>query len=201
MASRLALVLALCLAATLAAATAAEAKSSCSDARSRGARIIVKTREAVVYTKGFNLYGCLTRHRPRVLPNEGGGWDLTGSDGPQLAGRYVAFTTLGSGIGDEVDRVYVYDLRLGKTFLLVPSNFVTALVLKRNGSVAWIDAPSADSGDQPVWQVRKYAHEERQGAILVDRGADIDNDSLALGADRNSIVWTRGGAQKTASLR
>lgn len=200
MARRLVIALVLCLATALAGSVPAQAKSSCSDARSQGARIVVKTKEAVVYTKGSNLYGCLSRHRPRVLPNEGGGWDLTGSDGPQLAGRYVAFTTLGSGIGDEVDRVYVYDLKLGKTFLIVPSNFVTALVLKRNGSVAWIDAPSADPG-QPVWQVRKYAHEERQGAILVDRGADIDNRSLVLGADRNTIVWTRGGAQKSASLR
>jgi hypothetical protein len=73
-------------------------------------------------------------------------------------------------------------------------------VLKRNGSVAWIDAPNADT-EQPVWQVRKYAHEERQGAILVDRGVDIDNQSLTLAPDRNTIVWTRGGTQRTASLR
>jgi hypothetical protein len=197
---------ALCLAATLGISAApAQATHGCGAARSKGAKIIVKTREAVVFTKGrFEYaYGCLASvGSVYQLPNEGGGYDLSGRDGPQLAGRYVAYSTFGSAIGDEFDRVYVYDLRLGKRFLVAGSNFVSALVLKRNGSVAWVEDSSVQPGTEtPVYQLRKWANEERQSVVLVDRGADLDPASLALGADRNSITWTRGGSPRSASLR
>jgi hypothetical protein len=193
---------ALCGVLVLGSAAPAEARHGCSASRSKGARIVVKTREAVMFTKGLYYYGCLSSLGiVRRLPEEGGGIDVTAPHLPALAGRYVAYATSGSAIGDEFDRLYVYDLRAGRPFLIESSTFIRGIVLKRNGSVAWIEAAPADAGDQPVWDVRKWANEEREGSVLVDRGADLDPDSLALSADRTSISWTRGGAPRTASLR
>ena len=204
MARRTALVAALAVAVPLGGGAPAEATHGCGAARSKGARIIVKTREAVVFTKRLDVYGCLASvGSVRELPTEGGGIDVSGRrDGPQLAGRYVAYSTFGSAIGDEFDRVYVYDLRLGRTFQIAGSNFVGAIVVKRNGSVAWIDHPAAVvTPGEDVLQVRKWAYEERQGVVLVDRGSGIDPDSLALSPDRTGISWARGGVTRTASLR
>jgi hypothetical protein len=195
---------ALCALAALAAASPAPAASGCGVARQSGSQIVVKTRESVVFTRRGNVYGCLSStQRVRQLPDEGGGIDTTPPDVPALSGRYVAYATFGSAIGDEFDRLYVYDLRLGKRFLVVGSNFIRAIVLKRNGSVAWIEGSTVapQDPDEPLFQIRKVGIEERQGAVLLDRGSDIDRDSLTLAADRLSVSWTRGGTTRTAPLR
>jgi hypothetical protein len=199
---RLAFATALCAALVLGAAAPAEATHGCGSARSKGARIVVKNREAVMFTKGFFYYGCLSSvGTVRRLPDEGGGIDITPPEIPVLAGRYVAYATTGSAIGDEFDRLYVYDLRLGRRFLFESSTFIRTVVLKRNGSVAWVEAAPVDAGDATVWDVRKWANEEREGSVLVDRGSEIDPESLTLAPDRTSISWTRGGATRSASLR
>jgi hypothetical protein len=201
-AKRLTLATAFCAALVLGSAVPAEATHGCGSSRSKGARIVVKTREAVMFTKGLFYYGCLSSvGTVRRLPEEGGGIDITPPDIPVLAGRYIAYATAGSAIGDEFDRLYVYDLRLGRRFLIESSTFIRGIVLKRNGSVAWIEAAPVDAGDATVWDVRKWANEEREGSVLVDRGTEIDPASLRLGADRTSISWTFGGATRTASLR
>jgi len=205
-ARRLGLASLLCAALALMAATPVQASHGCGAARSKGARIVVKSKEAVVFTKGLYTYGCLSSvGRLRRLPDEGAGVDTTAPGVPVLAGRYVAYATAGSGIGDEFDRLYVYDLRLGRRFLQVSSNFIRAIVLKRNGSVAWLEGSTVDPGDNPnapTNQIRKFGNEERQGVVLVTRGA-IDPDSLGLSPDRTEVTWTRGGgsARYAAPLR
>jgi hypothetical protein len=202
-ARRLALVVVLCATTLLTVAWPAEAKSGCGLARAKGSTLVVKTREAVVFKRGFYVYGCLSATgRVHLLPDEGGGIDEAGSDGPQLAGRYVAYSTLGSAIGDEFDRMYVYDLKAGRAFLIVGSNVISAIVLKRNGSAAWIErSPVAPpEGSPDVYQVRKYSHEERQGVVLLDRGADIDPRQLTI-SEGVTVTWTRGGVIRSASLR
>ena len=183
-------------------AAAAPAQASCSAARASGSQVVTKTREAIVFTRSGVLYGCLSSTGVvRRLPDEGGGADVTGVDRPRLAGRYVAYSTAGSGIGDEFDRLYVYDLRAGRRFLVESSNVIRSIVVKRNGSVGWIEAATVDpAGTDPVWQVRKWSNEERQSAVLVDRGADIEPESLALTGDRNGMTWVRGTVRGT-SLR
>jgi hypothetical protein len=194
---------ALCVLVSLATALPAQASHGCGAARSKGARIVVKTREAVMFTKGLYYYGCLASvGTVRRLPEEGGGIDVTAPEIPVLAGRYLAYATTGSAIGDEFDRLYVYDLRVGRRFVFESSTFIRGIVLKRNGSVAWIEVAPADAGgDQAVWDVRKLAIEEREGSVLLDRGSDVDPASLALAPDRTGISWTRGGATRTAALR
>ena len=182
--------------------SAGSRSSGCAIARAKGSHVIVKSKEAVLYTRGFYHYGCLaSTGRPVRLLDEGGGFTEAGEAGPKLAGRYVAYITQGSAIGDEFDRVYVYDLKVGRQFFFWSSNFVQDLELKRNGSVAWIQASIANfPGDTFGYEVRKFGNEENEGTVLVDRGTDIDRHSLTLTADRNGIAWTRGGTARTAPL-
>jgi hypothetical protein len=202
-ARRIALLTALALLGALATALPAQASHGCSAWRSSGAKLVVKNREAVVFTKRGFVYGCLSSvGTVRRLPDEGGGIHVSGTEAPQLSGRYVAFATFGSAIGDEFDRLYVYDLRLGRTRLVEGSTAITDIALKRNGSVAWIEASTVDpGGDQPVWDVRRWSAVDRQGAVLLDRGADIGRGSLVLSEDRLTVSWTRNnGPVRSAPL-
>ena len=187
-----------------AGAAPAAATHGCGSARSAGAEIVTKTRYGVIFTKRGNVYGCLgSQGTVRQLPDEGGGIDTTPPNGPVLGGRYVAYSTVGSAAGDEFDRLYVYDIRRGRRFLQVSSNFISDIVAKLNGSVAWTEGSTVDPapGQPPVYQIRKFDNELREGVLLVDRGADIDPDSLVLGPERTEVRWVRGGVERSAPLR
>ena len=189
--------------AALALAGPAEASHGCGASRSKGAELVVKTREAVVFTKGPYVYGCLSSAGTvRRLIDEGGGIRVSGTGAPQLAGRYVAYATFGSAIGDESDRVYVYDLKLGRPFVVESSTAVTDIALKRNGSVAWVEVSTVDAGEgDPVFDVRRWSGVDRQGAVLLDRGPDVGRGSLVLSDDRRTISWTlRDGSVRSAPL-
>ena len=173
---------------TASAATASQPPSALAGARAasggcgqhtRGATILTRTQDGVVFKKRGSLYGCLESvGSPHPLPNEGGGWDERGASAPRLSGRYVAFATFGSAIGDEFDRIYVYDLRLAAIKLHIGSNRnVTAIAVKRNGSVGWIESPAVQS--LPEWEVHKAADDEHEGNVLLARAPGIDPASLA----------------------
>jgi Ca2+-binding RTX toxin-like protein len=166
-----------------------------------GATILTHTQDGVVFKKRGSLYGCLesvgSSHR---LPSEGGGFDESGAFRPPMSGRYVAYATFGSAIGDEFDRIYVYDLRLAEIRLRINSNRkITAIAVKRNGSVGWIEN-SAVQSPSAVWEVHKAAAGEKQGNVLLARGLGIDPASLALSAERTSLMWTDGGARRNAPI-
>jgi Ca2+-binding RTX toxin-like protein len=194
---------------TASAATAASAHSpqagppsdpGCGS-HTRGATVLTQTNDGVVFKKRGSLYGCLrSAGRPHQLPNEGGGFDERGASKPRLSGRYVAFATFGSAIGDEFDRIYVYDLRLAEIKLRINSNRkITAIAVKRNGSVGWIEN-SAVQSPSAEWEVHKAAAGENQGNVLLSRGPGIDPTSLALSAERTSLTWTDGGAHRDAPI-
>jgi hypothetical protein len=152
-----------------------------------------------VWTRGtFADFACLySQGKARRLPNEGGGTHRP----YRLAGRYVAYATFGSAIGDEFDRLYVYDIRAGRVHEFASSNQISAIVLKPNGSVAWIQhSLVAAPGSATSYEVRKISVAERQGAFLLDRDTGIGATSLALSADGSSITWKRDGAAQTAPL-
>ena len=169
-----------------------------------GAKIIKRSSAVVVFTKRLGYYGCAYSGGPiKQLLDEGGGIDERGGSAPQISGRYVAYATLGSAIGDEFDRVVVWDLKEGKLKYRASSNFVVDLVVKANGSVAWTQGSVVDEaeGQPQVYEVRALSAVDRQGDLLLDRGADIDPRSLALTADREQVNWTRGGTRRSAPLR
>ena len=49
-------------------------------------------------------------------------------------------------------------------------------------------------------EVHKAADGEHQGNVLVARWTGIDPAFLALSADRTSLTWTDGGAQRDAPI-
>jgi hypothetical protein len=70
---------------------------------------------------------------------------------------------------------------------------VPDLVVKDNGSVAWIE--SADYSANPPPQVRKV---DRLGNVVLDSGPDIDPLSLTLRG--STLRWKKGGVIQTATL-
>ena len=183
------------------AAPAAAANKCRTSSTTGGAKIVKRTAAVVVFTKRLGYYGCAYGGGPiKRLLDEGGGIH---ERGVRISGRYVAYATLGSAIGDEFDRVVVWDLKEGRLKFRASSNSVTAIAVKANGSVAWTQGSVVDeaAGQPAVYEVRALSSVERQGDVLLDRGADIDPRSLALSPERESVLWTRGGRQRSTSLR
>jgi hypothetical protein len=188
-----------------AAPAQAQSRNKCrTSSTTGGAKIIKRTSAVVMFTKRLSYYGCAYSGGPiRRLLDEGGGIHVRGDAAPQISGRYVAYATLGSAIGDEFDRVVVWDLKLGHLAFRAPSNSVVKLAVKANGSVAWTQGSvvAEPNGTPQVYEVHAASMVDREGDLLLDRGADIDPRSLALTPERESIRWTRGGATRTAPLR
>jgi Ca2+-binding RTX toxin-like protein len=180
------------------AVRAAARSPRCRIASAKGSRIVARSSTALVYKRGFYAYSCLRSNGLlRRLPLEGGGYHTF-----RLAGRYVAYATFGSGIGDEFDRLYVYDMRAGVTVLIESSTSIRDIVVKPNASAAWVEQSTVrpTDFDTPVYDVRKVSFVERQGSVLLDRGADVGPRSLALAEGDTAITWTRGGQPRTAPL-
>ena len=183
--------------AAAASAPAATASRGCRAAsKSKGAKIVKKSSSAVMFTKGLYTYGCLLkRGKVRRLLDEGGGIrTAAGANGPRLEGRYV---------GDEFDRVVVFDLRRGRVKFESGAVFVTSLVLKKNGSVAWIQSSVVQSADRdaPLYEVHEISAVDLQGDLLLDRGHEIDPKSLAKSSDGESVSWQNGAETRSAPLR
>jgi hypothetical protein len=169
-----------------------------------GAKVIERTSAVVMFTKRLGYYGCAYSGGPiKRLLDEGGGIHVRGDSAPRISGRYVAYATLGSAIGDEFDRVVVWDLKEGKLEFRAGSNSVQALAVKANGSVAWtqLSVVAEAEGQSQSYEVLAASTVDRQGAVLLDRGTDVDPRSLALTPERESVRWTRGGSQRSSPLR
>ena len=98
--------------------------------------------------------------------------------------------------------MYELDLRNGKlvrsassTDSGLPGNTdrLTDLVLKSNGSLAWI----VDIGSS-VGSNRQVIAVDSSGRRLLDSGGDIDPESLTLRG--STLTWTKSGVSRSASL-
>lgn len=164
----------------------------------RGVRRIARTKYAVVFSKGNSgdTYACMySRGRIWKLPDDGGG-----SAGFQTNGRFVSYSTLDT-FAEGNSRTVVFDLRKGvQTW--ARANLGGRLVLKMNGSVAWIAAAPVfgTNGTSPATDVRTYSVETGQEETLVARSPAIDRESLRLSADRTQITWQDGGQTRSAPL-
>ena len=220
--------------ALLVGAAPADARRGCPSSTSKGAKILAKTREAVVFSKSKThpqlgsqaiRFGCMYRvgRNHRLTPFTD--FDNTFAN-LRLAGRYAAFSwDVEEGAGSTTNHtLYVYDLRTGKVERRIgdvapgetngadSSTPVYAIVLKRNASLAWTASFDRKIREEPVpgghsdvnetvFQVHKIDNELADRRTMLDEGADIEPDSLALGDDRRTVFWTRGGQPRSAELR
>ncbi|HEX8647053.1 MAG TPA: hypothetical protein VF715_09120 [Thermoleophilaceae bacterium] len=185
--------------ALLIGAAPAGARPSCGKARA-GGQVLAKTREAVVWGRGPDVFGChRSVGRARRMPIL---WD--GLNGFQLQGRYVAYAELREEQMDEFyDVLHVYDLVAGRSKVRVLRSPISSLVLKRNGSVGYIETNTndPDTEDDPVSEVHAISNEDGLRDVTLDTGPRIDPKSLSLSPDRRTMSWTHGGETRSAPLR
>lgn len=176
----------------------------------RHTRIIISNAQVQVYEgpdrnrEGLPaIYGCArSRHQSYVLgematfSSSGGG----GIDHETLAGAMVAYEQISGGPSGAAWLVYVRDLRNGRwvhrafTGMARESRYrgvgpLTALVLKSDGSVAWIAKVAGLSGYvPPEYEVHAL---DKGGSRLLASGTEIDPHSLALKG--SALSWTETG--------
>jgi hypothetical protein len=127
-----------------------------------------------------------------------------------LAGPIVAYErySLSEGLGGQRQGVIAEDLRTGRKLHDEPTGThkipgpepelefgigdTTAIVVKTDGSVAWIVKTSAFEGGYQVHAA------DTTGSRLLASGPDIDPASLALG--ESTVYWTQGGKPFSATL-
>jgi hypothetical protein len=125
---------------------------------------------------------------------------------PTLSGAMVAY---GEGRISPFERsedyVVVQDLRTGRTIYHVPTGTevnpipgdvgvgeVAAVVVKADGSVAWIVQTTRENGRYQVHA------DDKSGSRLLAEGPDIAPRSLALAG--STLYWTEAGRPSLAAL-
>ncbi len=207
-ASGLAAAVALALALTGAAPVAAHPSKRHRSCHPPHTRTLAATAHARVFTSRRLIpetrirltYGCLlSRKRPVRFFRA----SFPSGYGPiALAGRYVAYGAYSDCAASFCDpnNVVLQNLKNGKvTFADGPLRVadVSDLVLRRNGSLAWIQSSFDPQGAvQPDMQVVKA--ERGQPPVVLDAGLDVDRGSLALAGTR--LYWTKAGRPVSALL-
>jgi len=171
----------------------ADARGTC---HPRGSETAAQNEVGRFYTYQASYWYCaFKRRRPHQLaPIEKYNYYFD-----TLAGRHFGFALWVNGAFDSVQ---VIDMVAGKRIFRAPpagpeppdggiDPEVRSLVLKRDGSIAWIATNWAE-----VPEVRRH---DKAGSALVDSGTAIDPGSLGLGGSR--IYWMRGGSARWATLR
>jgi hypothetical protein len=175
---------------------------------SQRAQTLVRTPDGVLYARHNHAFGCLnSTGRTRRLPAHGSGNSvLFVAFG--LSGRFAAYVV---GEGDYED-VTVADLRSGRTIVTQQASptfarDVKSLVVKRNGSVAWIAQGGGYSpeGMKPcscgAFEVHRVSARRPGRDEMLAKGVDINPKSLRLVNHRRQIAWREGGRRHLASLR
>lgn len=151
---------------------AAPAGASCRASKSKGAKVLAQSREAVVFSKDKTYpplrrqairFGCVfsvgTPHRLTWATDFDNSFTNL-----QLAGRYAAFSWDVEDAADSTANhtIYLYDLRTGKIAHRVGdvapgdtqgangSTLVYAIVLKRNASIAWLASFERKVGEEQL---------------------------------------------------
>ena len=219
----LCLVLALLSAIAVEARAATPAQASRGEiCSSTGSRTVYATSLGRVFTKPRRVrepvrggprfytahYSCAHRYNRRFLLAES---EFAGEDeyGPfRFAGPFLAYAFFPSCAACEERQgsVMVQSLRTGRHLydaeaiehLDTGDESVTDLVVKRNGSVAWIaihDDPPATDGEQDI-EVNKR---DRSGRARLDTGPGLGPRSLELRG--STLSWSKAGQRVSATLR
>jgi hypothetical protein len=154
------------------------------------------------------VFGCAYRSKHRYLLGPVPYGSATGGEGVEpeaLAGSIVAYghmVIVGS-TGEWT--VVVRDLRNGRVLRKAPTGVpvkaepsslgigrAVAIVLKTDGSVAWIVETDQENGEYQVHAV------DKSGSRTLASGADVAPTSLALAG--STLYWTQGGKPRSAPL-
>jgi hypothetical protein len=186
---------------------------------SPGSKTVRQTSQVRIYERRFMTYGCFFRTNRRTLlaDNSFGLGYSEELEQLRLSGPYAGYNLAFGGRGGTGSVIVVANLRTGRnvrsirgtpvTGMSTPvQETVTDLVLKSNGSVAWIwDTSKTVTFPQLVTtrtvQVRKSDRSSgRFSSSLLDSGLGlVDPRSLAI---RNSTIsWKKAGQLRTAQLR
>jgi hypothetical protein len=176
--------------------------------------VIAADAQAVIYRLSIAaemtppyIYGCAHGSRRsyrlgRVI--EGSAAGSVGTGPFALAGPVVAYGIEKSFTeGHSFSEVWVRDLSTGKILRKIPDGSpaepgdvgigeTTAIVVKRDGSVAWITRASRQLGGIQVRSV------DATGSHLLAASPEIEPKSLALAG--NTLYWTQGGKPMLGTL-
>ncbi len=181
-------------------------KAGSTMAASAGARVYsLPPRDGFEY-----VYACRRRTGRRVLLGTRGDCQNQAEVGHvALAGPFVGYSMRTCGIEDEgSSSIAVRDLRSGKAVrsadavgppapgVTESGSSVLELVLKPNGSVAWIGAAAHYSPSQST-QVTELRKADAGGETLVDSGGSLS--ALALAG--STLYWTKDGRAFSGELR
>jgi hypothetical protein len=184
----------------------------------KGSRVVAGSASAVVIERGDVLYGCL-RSRGRLvrLPDQ----DLLGPPEtrayrPRLAGRFVAYASE----TESGSTVIVFNLRARRVARRAPAvtddpadpidrpSRVTSLVVRRDGSVAWIGIGYRKVGENSCGPdcTRDVLMDHHEVHAYVVGGRDvvlaeadgIGRRTLAMSEDGRVLYWTRNGIPRSA---
>lgn len=203
-----------CVAAGLAAIARATASTPARSACAHAAgRTLASDREARVFRRsdhqgGFDLLGCAFDDNRIVVLSQVDCVDqaCTYFGNLRLAGRRTAYSLDETSSNSDHAVVEVRDLPSGRT--LHRSTFepavdlgytggTTGLVLKRNGSVAWIRATCRPEAPPTSCQYVVLRLDSR-GRSRLDAGPDVVPNSLTLKG--STLSWLDGGERRFASL-
>jgi len=162
----------------------------CGPSTSAGAAIVAQDDRAVVFSKHGRLYGCLFYvGRSKRLATQKRS-ERINARSIVLAGHFAGYDTLG---GRTATRVIVYDIRRGHIARSERPRSagtrkvdVTRLVLRGNGSFAWIATAAGEDPEVHSVEIFEGGHNR-----LLDSASGIDPLSLALSEDRRTLFWRR----------
>jgi hypothetical protein len=201
----LAAVTALALAGSAAACSASSrAVASCA---TPGAHRIASSAGAEVYSTHGAVWGCSAATHLRTKLGNTTSCIRSDLIGPvRLVGELTAYADRSCGVDTGFASVIVRRLSDGKrlssdgadTGRVLPESYesVDSLVLKRDGSVAWIAVARSIVGTAGA-DIEVHRH-DKHGKRLLDSGAGIDAGSLRL--RRSKLTWNHGGATRSAAL-
>jgi hypothetical protein len=178
---------------------------------------VARDRRAVVFRRrgGTYLRGCAYGHPVRTLTN-------ICCEGEQirLAGLFLAYTYTGTAIGDETNKLGVYNLatgRLERIAKLAPhsegagreietSSFVSTFAVTSRGVLVWVQ-DILTSFDDPACsrcETGKFELRAADGRPLSERVMDsgkIEAKSVRVDPSERSVFYRKDGREIRAALR
>jgi hypothetical protein len=169
---------------------------------------IFETPMSLAHPEFLSIYGCSYKHKRSYLLGPAPYGSPSGAGGVEtevLAGSVVAYEEASNQSCCQHWWVVVRDLNNGHVLHRIPTGTrvtprplsvgigqAVDIVVKRNGSVAWIVETNAEEGEYQVHAV------DSSGSRTLASSPEVDSTSLALAG--STLYWTQGGRPLSATL-